>query len=53
MTDNFVSRYRFYQSDLVVSLEITDLFLNFTNNLEVIDAELKLSVNIDLVTDLS
>ena len=52
MSHNFVGGDCFDERDLIVSLEVTDLFLNTPNHLEIVDAELQLRVNIDLVADL-
>jgi hypothetical protein len=49
VSHDFVSRNRFYQSNLVICLEISNLFFYSTNHFEVVYTELKLSVDINLV----
>ena len=51
MSHNFISGNGFDESDLIVSLEITDLLFNTPNDFEIVDIELQLGVNINLVTD--
>jgi hypothetical protein len=51
MPHNLVSRNCFDESDLIVSLEVTDLLFNTPNDLKIVDAELELRVDIDLVTN--
>jgi hypothetical protein len=53
MSHNFICGNSLDESDLIVSLEITDLLFNTPNDFEIVDTELQLSVNINLVTDLT
>lgn len=49
VSDDLISRYSFDQSNLVIGLEISNLFLNASNDFKIVNAELKLSIDINLV----
>lgn len=49
VSDDLISRYSLDQSNLVIGLEISNLFLNASNDFKIVNAELKLSIDINLV----
>ena len=53
MSDDVISLNGFKESKLCVSLEITDLIFNFTNNLNISCIKLHLSIHIKLIGNLS